>query len=1072
MEKITNAKFLELLKSRQEQIVFLFGAGLSLALGDKAKTWPGWLKEGRNYLSPTDVYVFDAAFDDSSAKGLINSAGTLFMLLKGNGSYPSFMHDTIESMNPVNQQLQEALVKLNRCGDFLATTNYDSLMEKSAGMGMVTYKEPESILKILKNEAERCVIHIHGAYADGGKTDNIVADASQYEAILENRGAQFLQQLMGTCPIVLVGCGNTVSDPNLHGFLFFAKKYLKSDIPCFYIYKEGEDIRGVPENCITICYGSEYSDFPMFLEKIASIRIQYKFDTEIMQFNPYQLERQLSTPYGRLHFANLFASFTGRKDELELLDGFLNDSAEYAWWMVLGNGGIGKSRLVLEWLKRLPSNWYGFFVNPDNRDNIADFQLFSNTVFVFDYIIGKEDHISAIIRALQKKIARYKVRILFIERSFDKDSKGWMYSIESNFEPSDRILFEKGRYGKAKTEFLMVSALKLDDEKTYMLDYLSRYLCQCADAEVKNKYYLLRSDVMERIRLSFRNDLPEMFWSPLYISIFLELWIYHDGNPHVHTGEEMLEKYMEKEEDRWKKIFGKDDLVYAYAKALTLACILEGYCISIPYGYKNAEIDALEQYLRSRRSPGRKKQDWSQVFIRECGKDEIHKLDFMFVQNITIAGIFDGKVFEDDSFEIPELDGYFVIEPEYPDLLKEFIVSYYVASTEVESFTKVMRKIDKLKLRSLSFLSHAIEDFPEEMCFRKILTAKPGTIHEHYVFLHSLLMSNRTLWFKSLDDIELVLLVSEYTAYVKTDSEVYLWGMLAECLIFIKDGERLLKFGMDFFQYLNARWETLALCYMVPVIQTYCRGFLLLNDINSLVAYVEAVDHFVKDSEKYLWAKEILLQSKTSAHLYLRHIYLCNRDTQNFEKEFLIIRAIYKDNLTDITLRAIYVQTLNNLIQLWSLQPEISQPEMAHKATLDLLDIYAITKTEKVAVVLSCAYVNEYLKYHIKMTDNNKKKTLFEFSKAVKNLLHAYPENTQILICYLNLLCIRINLSRKGYSILSSEDWKLFEKLSIKRPDCFELMVFYREGLEYKIKKTTLQAGKGFSYKKSILTYF
>ena len=39
----------------------------------------------------------------------------------------------------------------------------------------------------------------------------------------------------------------------------------------------------------------------------------------------------------------------------------------------------------------------------------------------------------------------------------------------------------------------------------------------------------------------------------------------------------------------------------------------------------------------------------------------------------------------------------------------------------------------------------------------------------------------------------------------------------------------------------------------------------------------------------------------------------------------------------------IYVQTLNNLIQLWSLQPEISQPEMAHKATLDLLDIYAIT---------------------------------------------------------------------------------------------------------------------------------
>lgn len=184
MDKIKDIRLLELLKSHK-RIIFLFGAGMSLALGNKARTWGGWLKEGRNYLSDSDISVFDAKFDEFSVKGLIQSARELFRLLKLNGNYDAFMYDTIESIYPVNKLLRQALVELSRCGDFLVTTNYDSLLEKSVGMESVTYDEPESILKILKDDVKHSVIHIHGIYADNGKTDNIIADDEQYSTILK-----------------------------------------------------------------------------------------------------------------------------------------------------------------------------------------------------------------------------------------------------------------------------------------------------------------------------------------------------------------------------------------------------------------------------------------------------------------------------------------------------------------------------------------------------------------------------------------------------------------------------------------------------------------------------------------------------------------------------------------------------------------------------------------------------------------------------------------------------------------------------------------------------------------------
>lgn len=1059
MKKIKSKKFLSLLQSQQTRIVFLFGSGMSLALSKSARTWPGWLKEGRNYLPPSDTAYFDTSFDESSADGLIQSAGMLIQLLKRNSSYQRYMHDTIESIRPTNPALQEVLIKLNRCGDLFATTNYDSLLEQSVGISGVTYEEPESILKILKDDMDRCVIHLHGIYADDGRWDNIIADSAQYETILGNQGAQFLQQLIGTCPIVMVGCGNTVSDPNLHGFLSFAQKHLKSDIPCFYLHKDGEDLSGLPKHCIPVCYGPEYSDLLPFIEEAASVRVQNKLESEICLFNPYHLGRLTSTSYGRLHFVNLFASFVGRDEELQYLDDFLNDPMQYAWWTVIGPGGIGKSRLVLEWLRRLPSNWYGIFVDPRQVKEIKGFELFSNTVFIFDYIIGNEDYISIAISTLQKWTAKYKLRILFLERSLDQDSIGWIHTIKTGLNSADHTLFEKGAYAKA--DFLMVSPLKPADEQSYVMDYLSRYLDQCVEESVKNKYAPRRTEMAQQISRSFRADLQEAFWTPLYMSIFIELWIYHDGNPCVHTAKELLERYIEKEESRWKELLGTDELIYAYAKALTLACMLDRYCVSIPYGFKNDEIGALDQYLTSRRTPGRKGRDWSQLFIRECGADELKSLSGITGMDIVFGGIFDGRTFRDKPVEVPERDEYYVLEPEYPDVLKEFLVSYYLKPSEVASFVKVVRKLDPAANKTVIFLSRAIKDFPEEDRFGKIMTAKPETFHEHHAFLYTMILSERTTWFPNLDAIESILLESQSSAYVKTDTEVALWGMLAECLIFKKDGERLSKFGMDFFQYLNARRRTTVMLYADAVFSCYSKGFFMLKDQKSLESYTKKLDqleppyHYcVMTSEMRRRVDQVLLSSRIKAHWVLLRMLLLKEDLNGVEHEFQMFRRICKPIIHNQAVTTYYIDILELILHLWANRPKIPRPETAHEVLLDLERIYAAEKMERTAAALSTAYLMEYWKYQYKTPGINEKEVCFQHFQAVKKLLRAYPKNTQILINYLNLLCIRIDYSKERFAIVSKKDWNLFEKLSRLRPDCLELMSYYQAGLEYKINKT------------------
>ena len=470
------ASYPQLLKTlgTECKIVYLCGAGASMSLAAHHISWPNWILAGKDYLSDLEKSELDKHIGSWTSDELIDAATYLLERLKANNSYENFMKSTIGSVHPVNRDFIEALRKIWRAGDLVTTTNYDLSIEEAIDAETVTYSTSSEILSIIRGDVENKVIHLHGAYDKINNIDDIVADDPQYKGVLANAGAQFIQNLISTHPIVIVGCGGTVEDPNLSGFMsFVVDKLDATNIPYFYLMKNGDKVPQLPANAIPVYYGDEYSDLPIFLSEISMLRLRKRAGIRtVVSINPYTEISPVTSAFGRMHFSSGFSNFIGRADELLKIKTFVDSDSKFSWWAVVGEGGIGKSRLVLESLRRIPSNWFGYF-GKKNPDDALGFQPFTDTVIVFDYVLGMEHECAETVSAYIDVFSEspYKLRILFIERA--KDTKDWLKSLKRSFDSDTRLAFESGELNDGP---IYVNKLDDSEEVEYIENYLKKYL--------------------------------------------------------------------------------------------------------------------------------------------------------------------------------------------------------------------------------------------------------------------------------------------------------------------------------------------------------------------------------------------------------------------------------------------------------------------------------------------------------------------------------------------------------------------------------------------------------------------
>ena len=349
---------------QNEELVFLFGTGISSALTGQSYSWQKWIADGIN--SCTDKtkakQLRDQLANDYSTSNMISVCGKVMEMTKEERIYHSWMHNAFETNKVNNYELSDTLKKLILSQVVFATTNYDSLLESATGLPGLSYENTDEAFYMIDNRLSTHILHIHGIYDSEKGINSIVADEEQYTSVIENQGAQFIQNILGTRTLVFVGCGKTTEDVNISRFIEFARKHLKLERTYYYLCKE--HIEGLPDHIEQIIYGDDYSDLPYFLEDIAQTRLKKVIsNNRIIGRTVFDSVDISGDNLLRYHFAQRMIKFCGRKNELARLLDFVKDDRKFLWWAVTGQAGAGKSRLALELLYNLPTSWFGFFIN-------------------------------------------------------------------------------------------------------------------------------------------------------------------------------------------------------------------------------------------------------------------------------------------------------------------------------------------------------------------------------------------------------------------------------------------------------------------------------------------------------------------------------------------------------------------------------------------------------------------------------------------------------------------------------------------------------------------------------------
>lgn len=976
--------------SSTEKLVYLCGTGFSMSLGKHSLTWSKWIEKSKDYIDISKQKIIDEKLANSETNSLIEAADIMLEELKQCNKYNDFMSSTVGSVKAENTELKEVTRLINRCGDLFVTTNYDLSIENATGLKPVTYNNAGEVLKILKRESENKVVHLHGAFCPALNIDDIIADTKQYENIVKNQGAQFVQNLIGTYPIIVVGCGGTVEDPNLKYFLQFAKNYLNLETKYFYLHCKKDSLNLIPENMIPVCYGENYEDLPSFMLNIAMHRMRFMPKIEsICRVNPYTENTCPKSAYSRMHYTSRYIDFIGRKEELSSLDNFINNDNNFNWWLTTGESGVGKSRLILEWLNKIPHNWFGFFayINEKCYEDYKNFEPFSNTIIVLDYITGKEKQCAEIISILQDKFKNksFKLRILLIERRFEPYKKDWFYNLLEEFNPDDRLYFESNVYKKIKdfdiVEPLQINKLKFEEEEIFIEKYLTQYVNDLNEPELENKYLKNIKNNTKKIHKSFRNRLKKQFQRPLYLSIFIEVWVYKSGNVSIKDSYSLLECYMEKEEKRWIERFNNDrKFLNAYLKLLALACAVDTVCVNEDCGCYQKQANIFYEFLKSEESAGRRKTSWTDLFV-------------IIEPNMNDKSIL-----------------YYIIEPLYPDLIREFIVYHYTDDFEIEKFTKTARSQSIIEFSP--FLTHALEDFPDSQFFSKMLIIKPNDDREYFEYYLSL-----TINVSCIPNFDYVIeVMTNSSPQVMKDFgeyEMLLWRQIALVL-----GHRLLNgnkaseffnYAKKFLEYLNKKWQFEKIRRLsLEILEFWFQGLYNAGKTDIANEYLALLTDFInkiltEENEKILKQESTIICAECHEKMLI-----LNGRKKYFDKCKDNIKAIQRySNMfpKDKNILNSYVLAVSNYVTAISLDYE----QQLMIESIDLLETaYKETKriefTEKLAIIYTNLYTSR-----LKILSQNEEfiseedEDLRKYKTLFGKLKQQYSENETIIECDISI---------------------------------------------------------------------
>jgi hypothetical protein len=258
-------------------VVFVAGSGIArLISGDDVATWKGFLRAAMRYVARRGITLPHTSFEAAEAcieRGQADALSALYGEIAaalGPGELERLFRETLGGLPVGRADVARALAALNSP---IATTNFDTLIERATGLETITWDAFEAARDVLSGRI-RGVVHLHGVF---NNVKDVVMSEEGYRRLLDDPRAQALLHAVRTMKaLVFVGFGAGLSDPTFTALWAWAEQHLAGTAVRVYRLVREDDVDAVraehassTQHVIVLPYGRTYEDLVPFLRRLA-----------------------------------------------------------------------------------------------------------------------------------------------------------------------------------------------------------------------------------------------------------------------------------------------------------------------------------------------------------------------------------------------------------------------------------------------------------------------------------------------------------------------------------------------------------------------------------------------------------------------------------------------------------------------------------------------------------------------------------------------------------------------------------------------------------------------------------
>lgn len=525
---------------------------------------------------------------------------------------------------------------------------------------------------------------------------------------------------------------------------------------------------------------------------------------------------------------------------------------------------------------------------------------------------------------------------------------------------------------------------------------------------------------------------------PLFVAVYTELWIYKDGCISVTSLDEMLAAFLKREEDRWLLCLDNhSNLLKDYVKLLALASASVLVCLDDDQGIYQQAAQNLQQYINASQRPGKKQTDFSDLFVyqeyaHDYEMDEVSTLEE--IQEEILRRANDPKYLRLDEKGCSKL--LTIIAPEYPDIIKEFLVDYYIPKYEWIGFSQAARLGTVTQFDM--FLLHAIEDFPDKKSYMEMEFAPLEDERDRFGQWIFVILAAKNL--NNFEQIADNLCVSQAPEIICA-YEMEVWKDIGIVLTDRGELDRLYTLGLRSADYITDRLDNDVVCECIEEVwDAFFIGVhnaeLTQQTANLMDKYNQIADKIAENGYIATWCTENYARLML---LWLRRNDY--RSAANCWKQMMKFQQRFADD-EDI-LKAI----AGAADALYDIYRENQVPGRRCKLLKDMERIFDETHNADVANALAILEANEHTIYDPPAVfDSNKSEILLSTENKLKEIYEVFPNEGKVVL---------------GYSYLVS--WNYVTWLDFPRPIDEELIPLFKKWIR-KFPENKLELMEYYSF--------